>query len=82
MTKDKALEIENIICFLNGELSLTEMEYLNDLIKTSDENIETFRNIRDIWILTSEQTPLEQYDLIIPWGKVERVALRTRKNIL
>ena len=78
----KDLEIEDIICFLNGELSLREMEELWSLINTSEENIETFKNIRDIWLLTSEQTPLEQYEVNKSWETVENVILKKRKKTI
>jgi hypothetical protein len=82
MTKGKDLEIEDIICFLNGELSLMEMEDLCILINTSDENIETFKNIRDIWLLTSEHTPLKQYEINKSWKKVEHATFKKRRKTI
>jgi hypothetical protein len=71
MSTLKDTDLEKIVSFLNGRLTLPEMEELKSIILNSEGGRETFEIMREIWLSTSELTPDGVFDKDEAWTKLK-----------
>lgn len=64
---------EEAVRFFNGELSFEEMKNLNGWIEDSNQNYQSFREVRYIWLLTSTQSPDHLFNTRKAWKKTKKV---------
>lgn len=62
---------ESVIRFLNGDMSLGEMEAFEAWINTSPENLQLFQSAREIWLGRAISAPDDCFNPNTGWKKIE-----------